>query len=228
MLEYLLRRAYRKPDEAYPLEDHDILNRCLKAVLPICNGNGAIRSKTMSASGIKIALATYVKSENEASLYAPFMKASNIALACLHELHVPGMRGPASDDVDMFIQINDPKRLDQFHRGETSTRKPDLVVLPFVNKSEYFADAALGHWDEYVLSPSTSPKDWKDVLSVIGFKYTKEEKMKAPPAAYIVSDYEAPKIKTLDIRPKQRASAVEGPTIDPSRRAKPEESEPCK
>jgi hypothetical protein len=156
------------------------------------------------------------------------MKASNIALACLHELQVPDMRGPASDGVDMFFQINDPKRLDQFHDGEISTRKPDLAILPFVNKSEYFADAALGHWDEYVLSPSTSPKDCGDVLSVIGFKYTKEEKMKAPPATYIVSGYEAPKIKFLDIRPKERVPDVEDPTTTPSGRAKPEESEPCK
>jgi hypothetical protein len=141
--------------------------------------------------------------KQEDGLYAPFVQASNIALAHLKNLKIDGMREKESKEVKMFFQRNDPNTISQNHAGHNSERKPDVVVLPFVNASEYFIDASFGSWDEHVgpiydKKPMASP--WKDVLSVFEFKRSNSTKgMDPPPATYTLSEYHAPKRKFLRI-----------------------------
>ncbi|KAF9245420.1 hypothetical protein BU15DRAFT_71172 [Melanogaster broomeanus] len=165
----------------------------------ICNGEGT-KNKKFPASGIRTALTEYTKCTLEADLYAPFVEASNIALACLNDLKIDGMREHGSDQVQMFFQRNDPNVIPQDHAGHTSGRKPDVVALPFVNDSDYFEEARLGHWDDHVGSldaqaPMAIP--WKDVLSVFEFK--RGSSMNPPPKTYTLSQYKAPKRKFLKI-----------------------------
>ncbi|KAG2336575.1 hypothetical protein BDR05DRAFT_993324 [Suillus weaverae] len=111
----------------------------------------------------------------EAKYYGPFIKATDIALACLEETKVDGMCAAVST-VDMICQQNDmPMR--QTHQTVTSTRKPDLVILPFnsacaafeTNNKDAEKDAKKRdgkrkvHMDKNAIeSPKNLP--WKDIF----------------------------------------------------------------
>ncbi|KAF9236277.1 hypothetical protein BU15DRAFT_77121 [Melanogaster broomeanus] len=214
MLEYLLWRASEKPNGPHTPGEHVLLDRCLRKVLPICNGEGT-KNKKFPASDIRAALTEYTKCTLETDLYAPFVKASNTALACLDGLKINGMREHGSDQVQMFFQRNDPNVIPQHHAGHTSGRKPDVVVLPFVNDSPYFEEARLGHWDDHVGSLDSKapmPTHWKDVLSVFEFK--RVSSMNPPPETYSLSEYKAPKRKFLKIG-KDGKELDEGPAKQP-------------
>ncbi|KAF9245415.1 hypothetical protein BU15DRAFT_71167 [Melanogaster broomeanus] len=189
MLKYLLWHASKKLNGAYTLDEHVLLDRCLSAHIMKCT--------------------------LETNLYVPFVKASNTALTCLNGLKIDGMREWGSDQVQMFFQCNDPNVIPQDHAGHTSGRKPNVVILPFMNDSDYFAEARLGHWDDHVGSLDSKapmPTHWKDVLSVFEFK--RVSSMNPPPETYSLSEYKAPKRKFLKIG-KDGKELDEGPAKEP-------------
>ncbi|KAF8845356.1 hypothetical protein BDN67DRAFT_1007220 [Paxillus ammoniavirescens] len=104
-LALLLQRASQNLDSS----DEGLLERCLDAVVPFCNGGDS--DPAGRSPLIRDALSTYAKSNSEVALYAPFVKASNNALNRLKTLGIEGMRTPPSDRMDMFFQRNDPKRI---------------------------------------------------------------------------------------------------------------------
>lgn len=128
MLEYILRRASKTPDDLINLNGHVLLDRCINKVLPICNGHTQ-DIKGFPVSDIRKALIDYTACKQEDDLYKPFVLASNTALAHLKRVKIDGMREEESKEVQMFFQ------------GHNSRRKPDIIVLPFANYSEYFTDA---------------------------------------------------------------------------------------
>ncbi|KAI5994272.1 hypothetical protein F5J12DRAFT_896793 [Pisolithus orientalis] len=179
MLEYILSRVSNSPGDRIDLEKHPILDKCMNAVLPICNGRSQGKKLRVPASEIKATLTRYAKYKLEDDLYRPFVVASNIALAHLKELQIDGMRVNESEEVQMFFQRNDPRVIHQDHAEDKSTRKPDVIVCSFANDAKYFKKARSSSWDEHV--------------SAIG------QGMKPPPDEYSVSEYRASQPKFLNI-----------------------------
>ncbi|KAH7881923.1 hypothetical protein F5I97DRAFT_1991515 [Phlebopus sp. FC_14] len=91
----------------------DELKGKLEEVLPICNQDPAIRE----------ALRQYQTNwkTSEASLYRPFVEATNTALACLQR---PG------DEPQLKFVLNDTKVIKQKHQDAESKRKPDVILVP--------------------------------------------------------------------------------------------------
>ncbi|KAG1824896.1 uncharacterized protein BJ212DRAFT_552525 [Suillus subaureus] len=116
MLQALLQRASFAPETEQP----DLLQNCLKAVLPVCNGQSC--TALVKSSDIETAFNEYVCPGAENKFYGPFIRATNIALACLEEVKVDGMRA-AVPAVDMICQQNDMPMY-QTHQTAKSTRKP--------------------------------------------------------------------------------------------------------
>ncbi|KAI6000147.1 hypothetical protein F5J12DRAFT_928595 [Pisolithus orientalis] len=202
MLEYILSRASNSPDDPIDLENHALLNRCMEAVLPICNGQIPGEDiVNFPLLDIRKALEEYTTCKPEDGLYQPFVLASNTALAHLKKLDINGMRQGESQAVQMFFQRNDPNVIVQKHQGCDSKRKPDIVVLPFANVSEYFSGSRSTTWDEHVsglIQNKIPVRSWRDVFGVFEFKRSRS-KMKSPPEQYSVSKYEASKPKFLEI-----------------------------
>ncbi|KIN99501.1 hypothetical protein M404DRAFT_810069 [Pisolithus tinctorius Marx 270] len=189
MLEYILSRASKTPDDLIDLNGHVLLDKCINKVLPICNGHTE-DIEGFPVSDIRKALIDYTACKQEDDLYKPFVLASNTALAHLKRLKIDGMREEESKEVQMFFQVHN------------SRCKLDIIVLPFPNYSEYFTDPRLGSWDKHVLmigqDETPTASSWKDVLGVFELKRSKSE-MRSPPKEYFVSKYQASKPKFLKI-----------------------------
>ncbi|KAG2104721.1 uncharacterized protein F5147DRAFT_263040 [Suillus discolor] len=132
MLQALLQRASSAPETEQP----ELLQKCFKAVLPVCNGQAS--TALVKSSDIETALSEYVRPGVENNFYGPFVRATNNALACLEEIKVDGMRVPVPT-VDMICQQNDMP-MHQMHQTKKSTRKPDLVILPLNTACASFQD----------------------------------------------------------------------------------------
>ncbi|KAG1826529.1 hypothetical protein EV424DRAFT_1599826 [Suillus variegatus] len=132
MLQALLQRASSTPETEQP----ELLQKCFKAVLPVCNGQAS--TALVKSSDIETALSEYVRPGVENNFYGPFVRATNIALACLEETKIDGMRAPVPT-VDMICQQNDMP-MHQMHQAKKSTRKPDLVILPLNSACASFQD----------------------------------------------------------------------------------------
>ncbi|KAG2149127.1 uncharacterized protein EDB93DRAFT_1250051 [Suillus bovinus] len=132
MLQALLQRASSAPETEQP----ELLQKCLKAVLPVCNGQAS--TALSKSADVKTALNEYVRPGVENDFYSPFTRASNVALACLEEIKVDGMRAPVPA-VDMICQQNDMP-MHQMHQNKPSIRKPDLVILPLNSACAPFQD----------------------------------------------------------------------------------------
>jgi hypothetical protein len=74
----------------------------------------------------------------ENSFYDPFIRATNIALACLEVIKVDGMGAPVTT-VDMICQQNDMP-MHKTHQTKKSNRKLDLVILPLDSACAPFQD----------------------------------------------------------------------------------------
>ncbi|KAG2070243.1 hypothetical protein BDR04DRAFT_1155842 [Suillus decipiens] len=122
MLQALLQRASSVPETKQP----EVLQKCLKAVLPVCNGQTS--TALVKSSDVETALNEYIRPGVENNFYSPFIRATNIALACLGEIKIDGMRAPVPA-VDMICQQNDMPMC-QTHQSKKSTPKSDIVILP--------------------------------------------------------------------------------------------------
>ncbi|KAG0706458.1 hypothetical protein DFH29DRAFT_1022318 [Suillus ampliporus] len=214
MLQVLLQRASLDPKTKQP----DLLKRCLKAVLPVCNGRAeaAVNDKDLHSSHIKEALDSYVLPGDEKKYYGPFTKVINIALACLEGIEVDGMR--ASPGMNIICQHND-KEMVQLHQNEKSRRRPDVVILPLQSSRNAFSDEFRDMRDaEHMLQNAPNPPEeslvWKDVLASIEFK-RKAKGVSGPPSSYSVQEYIATDRDYLRVdtaAPDGPATAVAGPS----------------
>ncbi|KAG1739397.1 uncharacterized protein EDB91DRAFT_1248752 [Suillus paluster] len=208
MLQVLLQRVSLDAETEQP----DLLGRCLKAVLPVCNGAaGKKPDGYLHSSGIKDALDTYVLKGVEEDFYEPFVKATNIALAFLEDVKVDGMRG-ASREPQIIFQKND-KNMTQSHQNTTARRKPDVVILPLQSSLNAFpADHKLmGDGEHSVENAPRKPAEqllWKDALAVVEFK-RKKKILPEPRSAYKVKEYIATKPEYLRVE----TGATDGPAV---------------
>jgi len=104
---------------------------------------------------------------NENNYSAPFIKATNIALSCLEEIKVDGMRA-ASGNVNMIFQQNDVVMV-QDDQDEESTRRPDVIILPW---EKSYDDDNVSATDHRVIKATMAPKArlaWQDVLASVEF-----------------------------------------------------------
>ncbi|KAG2092324.1 uncharacterized protein F5147DRAFT_779719 [Suillus discolor] len=221
MLQALLQRSSCAPHTIQP----ELLQKCLQAVLPVCNGQ--VSTALANSSDIATALHEYVLPGLENKYYSPFIKATNIALACLEETKVDGMCAPVPT-VDMICQQNDMP-MHQTHQTVTSTRKPDLVILPFDSACAPFEtknqdtekdtekrdEKRKAHMDKNAMA---SPKNlrWKDILACIEFKRKKKLGSAPPPPSYKVKGYVPTKPEYLPVHHLQVEDLAPGPSKTPS------------
>ncbi|KAG2032581.1 hypothetical protein BDR03DRAFT_985624 [Suillus americanus] len=239
MLQALLQRASSAPETKQP----ELLQKCLKAVLPVCNGQAS--TALVKSSDVDTALNEYVRPGAENKFYGPFIRATNIALACLEEIKVDGMRA-AVPAVDMICQQNDMPMY-QTHQTAKSTRKPDIVILPLNSACAPFQDEKGGkkggkkgkqkdnamddvkddvkhkakrkaHMDT---NATAKPKNvsWTDVLACIEFKRKTPGRTKGinpPPPSYTVADYIPTKPEYLPVDHLKTEDPAPGPSLTPA------------
>ncbi|KAG2096095.1 uncharacterized protein F5147DRAFT_641750 [Suillus discolor] len=231
MLQALLQRASCAPETKQP----ELLQKCLKGVLPVCNGR--VSAGGISSSGIEAALKKYVCPGVENDFYGPFIDATNIGLACLEEIKIDGMRAPVSA-VDMIFQQNDMPMY-QTHQTARSIRKPDIVILPLKSACASFQDdngSKTGKQkdkrkaaqeddqkddtkdgqkrkDHMVKNAKAKAKNlrWKDVLACIEFK-RKTKEIKSPPSSYTVTDHVPTKPEHLPVGHLKAEVPTPGPS----------------
>ncbi|KAG2346907.1 hypothetical protein BDR05DRAFT_997282 [Suillus weaverae] len=217
MLQVLLQRSSCAPDAIQP----ELLQKCLEAVLPVCNGQ--VSTALVKSSDIALAFHEYVLPGVENKYYSPFIKATNIALACLEEINVDGMRA-AVPAVDMICQQHDMPMY-QTHQTVKSTRRPDLVLLPFKsacapfeinNKDAKKRDGKRkAHMDKNAMaSPKNLP--WKDILACIEVKRKKKSGPAPPPSSYKVKDYVPTKPEYLPVDLPKVEDPAPGPSQTPA------------
>jgi hypothetical protein len=169
----------------------------------------------------------------ENKFYGPFIRATNIALACLEEIKVDGMRTPVPA-VDMICQQNDMP-MHQNHQTAKSIRKPDLVILPLNSACAPFQEEKGGkkgkqrddekddekrkkkrkaHMDA---NATAKPKNlpWKDILACIEFKRKTPGRTKGinpPPPSYTATDYVPTKPEYLPVDHLKVEDPVPGPS----------------
>jgi hypothetical protein len=142
----------------------------------------------------------------ESAFYAPFVKAANIAFACLAEITVPGMKN-AGGGLDIICQQNDPKLMFQTHQGQESIRKPDVVIIPFSYDAFPGTENEPDPRGTRLVNARNQPKKsllWKDVLVCIEFKRSESAKKKAMPKPkdrYAVAKYVATKPEYRRVEP---------------------------
>ncbi|KAG1893861.1 uncharacterized protein F5891DRAFT_985493 [Suillus fuscotomentosus] len=237
MLQALLQRASSAPKTKQP----ELLQKCLKAVLPVCNGQTS--TALVKSSDIQTALNEYVCPGVENHFYSPFIRATNIALACLEEIEVDGMRAPVPA-VDMICQQNDMP-MHQMHQTKKSIRKPDVQEGKQTGKQKskqkdrqkndekdneknnekddgkhnenddgQHQTRRKAHMD---MNATAKPQNlpWKDVLACIEFK-RKTKGIKAPPSSYTLTDYAPTKPEYLPVDHLRTADPAPAPPQTPA------------
>ncbi|KAG1726848.1 hypothetical protein EDB19DRAFT_1751609 [Suillus lakei] len=204
MLGDLLQRASNNPKTPQP----DLLDKCLEAVLKVCNGKFSTKErepgKIFHSSQVAQSLRDYSLSMIEPRSYASFIKATNTALACLEEIPVEGTRA-ASRDLEIICQRNDMP-IYQTHQTEQSKRMPNVFILPSKSSKEAFPEVKNPPWDHRVQNAAEKPKGkrifWKDVLASIEFKRTPNFQLKGPEVLYKVTHYEptVPEYRKVPVR----------------------------
>ncbi|KAG1759900.1 hypothetical protein EDD22DRAFT_1051861 [Suillus occidentalis] len=243
MLQALLQRASCAPETIQP----ELLQKCLKAILPVCNGQ--VSAGDISSSGIKAALHEYVNPGRENNFYGSFTNATNIALACLADIKVDGMRDPVPA-VDMVCQQNN-RPTDRKHQMEKFMQQPDIVLIPLNSACSAFpavTDVKQGkqpgekknsekdtvmddekrkkrrkaHMDT---NATGKPKNlsWKDILACLEFKRKTLGRTKgitSPPSSYTSTDYVPTEPEYLRVEHRK----VEASTPDSSQTSTPQTS----
>ncbi|KAG1744150.1 uncharacterized protein EDB91DRAFT_1080942 [Suillus paluster] len=216
MLQVFLQRASLDPETEQPA----LLPRCLEAVLHVCNGTAPpkIPDDKLLSSCVKKALETYASSEGEKDYYDPFIRATNIALACLDIIKVDGM--PVASGLDIICQQHADKGVKQGNQKQEPKRKPDVVIVPLQTSRDAFPGWNMGEPELMTKFATMMPENnisWKDVLASIEFKRKAKtgKELDPPPGSYAVTNYVAPKPEHLEAhrRPNQKDLC---PTVQPS------------
>jgi hypothetical protein len=165
----------------------------------------------------------------ENRFYGPFIEATNIALACLAEIKVDGMRASVPT-VDMICQQNDMP-IYQNHQTVKSIRKPDLVFLPLNSACASFEDEKddkkgtqrgtqkddeerKAHMVKNAMARPPAPLPWKDVLACIEFKRKTDRKkpIKPPHCSHKVDDHVPTKPEYLPVDHLKAKDSAPGPS----------------
>ncbi|KAG6374516.1 hypothetical protein JVT61DRAFT_4562 [Boletus reticuloceps] len=188
LLQYLLKLASRDPDSLDSSSEKALVDRCLNAVLPICNGQVDQDKKSLSSTNINNALKKYTETNEEVAMYEPFVDVSMAALESLRDLKVDGMRDPIAES-DITFQRNDRKPITQHHGQATSYLEPDVVLILSKRRSDR-SEEPTNDGTHASNRPNGSKKKpgvcWQDVLSVVEFKRSRK-KMEGPRSECIVS-----------------------------------------
>ncbi|KAF8877381.1 hypothetical protein BD779DRAFT_114178 [Infundibulicybe gibba] len=155
-----------------------ILDECLAAVLPICNG------KSRNASKVHLHLNEYATSTApETDRYKPFVLAFNHALGDLKNIECGGLRSPS--DLDIMFHQNDPMPLKGTHNGADSSRKPDTVLISLnTARAAAFDEKHPGRkdpsWEQLAYNTAgKQPKNnfsWGNVLSSHEFRFPEKKR----------------------------------------------------
>ncbi|KAG2049243.1 hypothetical protein BDR06DRAFT_1012346 [Suillus hirtellus] len=218
MLQALLQRASSAPETEQP----ELLQKCLKAVLPVCNGQAS--TALIKSSDIETALNKYICPGVENNFYGLFIRVTNISLACLEEIEIDGMCAP-------------------MHQTKKSIQKPNLVVLPLNTACTPFQDETGNkkskqsnkqkgtqknnkkddeqHKAHMDTNATAEPKKlpWKDVLACIKFKRKITGRMrgiKSSSSTYTVTDHVPTKPEYLLVDHLKADIPVQGPSHAPA------------
>ncbi|KAH7920984.1 hypothetical protein BV22DRAFT_1073079 [Leucogyrophana mollusca] len=210
LLDTLLLRCWKQnatdhpsPNQTKPPPAKELRDRCLRAVLPICNGQPVTSTNrgepAIKTSAIRTHLQEYAGPLIETDRYRPWISACNIALEALRHTHVQGLPDESGDPI--IFQQNDPSLSNQYDRGMTTRRKPDVVIVPTEVSRAWTTRGCSEHAANYAWQRPGEDKSageerclqWKDILSVVEFKSTKRQ-LTEPPASYTIQQDEAPAI----------------------------------
>ncbi|KAG2028775.1 hypothetical protein BDR03DRAFT_1063570 [Suillus americanus] len=109
MLQALLQRASSTPETKQP----ELLQKCLKAA----------STALIKSSEVELALNEYVHPGAENKFHSPFIRATDIALACLEEIKVDGMRAPVPAVDMIYDETRKKKRKVQMDTNATAKPK---------------------------------------------------------------------------------------------------------
>ncbi|KAG0695565.1 hypothetical protein DFH29DRAFT_1083311 [Suillus ampliporus] len=225
MLQVLLQRASLDPEIKQP----DLLPRCLDAVLDVCNGKttppGKNPDNKLHSLRIKKALEKYILPGAEGAYYAPFIEATNIAMACLENINVDGM--PAASSLNIICQQSDTKNMKQGHQNQVAKRKPDVVILPFQSSRDAFPTYNMKDPEHRITGATMKPEvelPWEDVLASIEFKRKVKQGLRPPPPSYQVTDYVATNPEHCPV--VSTTAATDGPATAPSGPSQTEAKQP--
>ncbi|KAG2132299.1 uncharacterized protein EDB93DRAFT_1309956 [Suillus bovinus] len=203
MLQQLLEMC-TDPTESFPSsEKSTLLDTCLEAVLPLCNGPGV-------AQKIKQHLTKFCSNvENETSSYTDFVEAANRALRGLRKVNLPGIPAFQDDnETNVLFHVNDPSYIHQEHQGVKSSRKPDVVVVSHQTAADIMPEGKFK--DVYQSACKAPTKDhenfqWMEVRTTFEFKRPKL-RLPHPPPAYN-KDYVVPTMMYMEYEKDADADA---------------------
>jgi len=171
----------------------------------------------------------------ETKSYAPFVRAANQSLLRLSELDVPGLVASKDDEdpSDILFHHNDHPMF-QTHQGETSERKPDVVIIPWKTARTARNNGDIYHKNDMYLHCETAcakPDNnfiWPETISTVEFKRTRST-LDAPPSGYEVRGYNVPtsnqymEYRKETSKPAEATGSrhVPAPTSKPSNESKP-------
>ena len=109
------------------------------------------------------------------------MHAANRALCCLRDLKIKGLRdAPKEHSARLFFHVYG-REMVQFHQGERSARKPDVVLVSAVDvHAEHVSDC---HYLRITTKKPETNFGWRIVRTVVEFKH-RNGSIEAPPARY--------------------------------------------
>ncbi|KAH7922717.1 hypothetical protein BV22DRAFT_1131225 [Leucogyrophana mollusca] len=194
---------YDCKDPKVPIDKASLYGGCLKAVLPICNGEYSRKTvDPVESSGIRAALDIYVKSQPRTGRYAPFVEAANCALQCLGDL-VPHGLMRAADWNDHSNILFYRSELKVKHQGCVSGCKPAVVITSWATAVNAREDVGpVGKKSDVYMTYASKPPDkafeWEDVRCAVEFKATKRTLDRAP-TRYEVKDYAKPSNPFLSV-----------------------------
>ncbi|KAF8877422.1 hypothetical protein BD779DRAFT_1557532 [Infundibulicybe gibba] len=193
----------------------DFLQRCLKAVLPICNG------KTPNGSKLRYHLGEYIAViSDERNRYRPFVFAFNRAFKDLEAIKCDPLP-PFKSDLEILFHRNDPMPIKAEHNERTSYRKPDVVLVTLDAAQAAFSEPpSTGSWSEFAFDiAGESPAcnfGWDKVLNSAEFKLEAGEELSLP-KIYRINN------SPLSIDPQRIPGSAKGPDeveTDPTGEAK--------
>ncbi|KAH7920991.1 hypothetical protein BV22DRAFT_1198538 [Leucogyrophana mollusca] len=207
LLDALLLRCWEQnptdhpsPDQKKPPPAKELRDRCLQAVLPICNGQPVTSTNrgeaAIKTSAIRTHLQEYAGPLIDTDRYRAWISACNIALEALRHTRVQGLPDESGDPI--IFQQNDPSLINQNHRGTTTCRKPDVVIVPTEVSKEHTANYAWQSPEKAKCAGEERSLQWKDILSFVEFKSTKRQLTEAP-TSYTIQQDEAPATSYLSM-----------------------------
>ncbi|KAF8881740.1 hypothetical protein BD779DRAFT_1788133 [Infundibulicybe gibba] len=218
------------PDEKRATKPENLLQRCLEAVLPICNQEDSrLRSNLKKYTSI---------TSDETKRYEPFVSAFNHALEDLKEVECDLLRPPS--ELNIMFHRNNPKRIIGTDGGEPLC-KPDMILAPFDTvRAALFKDPGNRTWKGFasrtagecpknnfgwggVLCSQEFGKEIKEIKSTLRESYKADDPCRRiDPQSLLNSVEEQDEDEdgvslTEEAEESQRQASTEDPTLDSGR-----------